>query len=291
MSVILMPFNLGWKITSVVFRTFCYFLSFVPFPFRNRGVAASLRPTLRKSMTGRRTLPPRDTAARFRREFEEEYGSTQLPFFEGGFAQALDLAKSELKFLLIVLMSPEHDDTEAFNKGTLLAPEVVDYINNPENNIILWGGNVMDTEAYQVSLEYACTKFPFSAVISLTPKEGSTRMGIIKRLSGPVSAETYLSEIQKAISKYVPELAGVRAQRAEQEMARNLRSAQDEAYERSLAADRERTRQRREAEAAAAEAERKAQEEAAAAELFSKKKEQWRQWRATKIAPEPPSYQ
>ena len=125
-------------------------------------------------------------------------------------------------------------------------------INDPSNNIVLWGGNVLDSEAYQVAAEYNCTKFPFSCLVCLTPKEGSTRMSIVKRLAGPMSPQTYIAEIQTAINKYAPDLAGVRADRAAQDVARNLRTEQDSAYERSLARDRERARQRKEAEREAA---------------------------------------
>lgn len=230
---------------------------------------------------------PRDSAARFKREFEDEYGEHNLPFFDGGHAQAIDAAKKDLKFLLLILMSPEHDDTESFTRETLLSPEVVDFVNDPANNIILWGGNVLDSEAYQVSLEYSCTKFPFSVLICATPKEGSTRMGIIKRLAGPMSPSTYLAGIQAAMEKYAPDLEGARSERAAQQLARNLRTEQDSAYERSLARDRERARLKREAEAAAAAAERKAQEETEAAERLERDRQQWRRWRATTIRPEP----
>lgn len=232
---------------------------------------------------------PRDTAARFKREFEEEYGENELPFFEGGVAQAHDLAKKELKFMLVVLMSPEHDDTESFVKDTLLFPDVVDFIKDPANNIILWGGNVLDSEAYQVAQEYVCTKFPFSALVCLTPKEGSTRMGIAKRLVGPMPPATYLSELRAAIEKYGADLEGVRAERVAQEVTRNLRTEQDSAYERSLAIDRERARQKREAAAAAVAAEKRAQEEAEAAARLEEKRQQWRAWRATTIVAEPPA--
>jgi FAS-associated factor 2 len=234
-------------------------------------------------------LMPRDTAARFRREFDEEYGVNELPFFEGGIAQAHDLAKKEVKFMLVVLMSPEHDDTESFVKETLLAPEVVQFLKEPSSNIILWGGNILDSEAYQVASEYNCTKFPFSALVCLTPKEGSTRMGIVKRLVGPMPAATYLSELQGAIEKYGAELSGVRAERTAQEFARNLRNEQDSAYERSLAMDRERARKKNEEAAAAAAAEKRAQEEAEAALRLEEQKTQWRAWRATMIRPEPPA--
>lgn len=230
---------------------------------------------------------PRDTAARFKREFDEEYGDNDLPFFEGGIAQAHDLAKKELKFMLVVLMSPEHDDTETFVKETLLSQDVSDFIKDPSNNILLWGGNVLDSEAYQVAAEYNCTKFPFSALVCLTPKEGSTRMGIVKRLVGPMPPATYLTEIRATIEKYGAELDGVRAERTAQEVSRNLRTEQDSAYERSLAIDRERARQKKEAAAAAAAAEEKARDDAKAAALLEEKRKQWRSWRAANILPEP----
>ncbi|ORY67441.1 UBX domain-containing protein [Pseudomassariella vexata] len=287
LSFLFTPFNFGYRAVSTLFRTFIYVLSFLPAPLRPRAITTTMT-TGWRGTAGRRMLLPRDTAARFKREFEEEYGpDTNLPFHEGGFAQALDLAKKELKFLLIVLMSPEHDDTESFTRETLLSPEIVAFVNDPANNIILWGGNVLDSEAYQVASEYNATKFPFSCLVCLTPKEGSTRMSIIKRLVGPVSASTYLAEIQTAITKYSPDIAAARAERTAQEFSRNMRAEQDSAYERSLAADREKARQKKEAEAAAREAEKRALEEAAAAELLAEKREQWRRWRATTIPSEP----
>lgn len=232
-------------------------------------------------------LLPRDTAARFKREFDEEYGPNDVEFFEGGLAQAHDLAKKELKFLLVLLMSPEHDDTASFVRETLLNPEIVEFINNPANNIVFWGGNVLDSEAYQAATEYNCTKYPFSALVCLTPKEGSTRMGIVKRLTGPMAPETYLSELQGAMEKYGTDMEGVRAERAAQEVSRNIRTEQDSAYERSLAIDRERARERREAAAAAEEAERRAREQADAAAQLAERRRQWKSWRAARIVAEP----
>lgn len=233
-------------------------------------------------------LMPRDTAARFKREFEEEYGATDLPFYEGGIAQAHDLAKKELRFLLIVLLSPEHDDTESFVKDTLLSQEVIDFLKASADKIILWGGNVLDSEAYQVSSEYNCTKFPFTALVCLTPNEGSTRMGIIKRLVGPMPAADYLSEIRNVIEKYDGDLNTARAERSAQEFTRNLRTEQDSAYERSLAMDRERVRQRKEAAAAVELAEKEAQEAEKSAQQLQAKRHQWRLWRVASIRDEPP---
>lgn len=232
-------------------------------------------------------LLPRDTASRFKREFEEEYGPNDLPWFEGGFAQAQDLAKKELKFLLFVLVSPEHDDTESFTRETLLSPQVISFVNDPNNDVILWGGNVLDSEAYQVSTEYNCTKFPFSGLVCLTPKHGSTRMGTIKRIVGPVPPANYVSELRSAIDKYAAELTVVKSERIARDAARNIRSEQDSAYERSLAQDRERARRRREEAAEAAEAERRAAEEAEEGARKAELRERWRAWRAGRIEVEP----
>ncbi|SPQ19754.1 8c8727d7-bddb-4dc5-9649-93615069d26a [Thermothielavioides terrestris] len=285
-TVLFAPFRLGYTVFAAVFNSLLYFLSFLPLSLRPRFVATSITKGLRQT-NGRRVTLPTETAQRFRRDFEEEYGPQALPFFEGGHAQALDTAKRDVKFLLTVLLSPEHDDTESFVRNTLLSPEVLNFINDPANNIILWGGNVLDSEAYQVAREYNCVKFPFSCLVCLTPKEGSTRMGIVKRLVGPMTPEAYLAGIQSAIAKYGPDLNGVRAERAAQEMARKLRSQQDSAYERSLAADRERARQKREAAAAAAAAEKRAREEAEAAARLQQLRQKWREWRASTVAPEP----
>lgn len=288
LSIIFAPFQLGWKLFSALFRPVWYILSFLPQSLRPRAVSNSITRGLRNT-NGRKMLLPRDSAARFRREFEEEYGSNPLPWFEGGFAQAHDQAKKELKFLLVVLMSPEHDDTAPFARDVLLAPDVVAFLTDPANNIIIWGGNILDSEAYIVSQEYNCTKFPFSVLISLTPKEGSTKMGVIKRLAGNVTESTYLSGIQSAMNRYTPDLEGLRAERIVQQTSRDLRTEQDSAYERSLARDRERARQKREAEAAAAEAEKRALEAAEQAAELQRKRQLWRRWRATTIAPEPPA--
>ncbi|PHH82706.1 hypothetical protein CDD82_5061 [Ophiocordyceps australis] len=283
LGLILVPFGWGCRVASSLFRTICYLLSFLPAPLRPRSVVAGPR-----SPRGRRMLVPRDTAARFKREFDEEYGPNDLSLFEGGLAQAYDLAKKDVKFLLVLLLSPEHDDTPHFVRDTLLAPDVVEFINNPVNNIIIWGGTVLDSEAYQASVEYNCTKFPFTALVCLTPKDGGgTWMAIVKRLAGPMPPATYISELQGAMDRYGGELEVVRAERAAQEMARNIRTEQDSAYERSLAIDRKRTMEKKEAAAAAAEAERRRRQENEALEVLQAKRAQWIAWRANKIIPEP----
>ena len=232
-------------------------------------------------------MNPRDTAARFAREFEEEYGSHSLHFFEHGYAQAFDEANKELKFLVVVLISPEHDDTSTFIRETLLSQEVADYINDPQNNIILWAGNVQDSEAYQVSSALNCSKFPFTALIAHTPQDSSTSMSTIARISGLLPPSAFVPRLRTAITQHSAALDRVRATRNEQQAARNIREEQNSAYERSLAQDRERAQRRREADAEKTRLEAEEKARLGADEKKRRDLEQWRSWRAQTIAPEP----
>lgn len=279
LAILFTPFNLLYRLVASSSNIFSYLFSLSNLRSRNF--------ISQQHSLGRRPLKPRDCAARLKREFEEEYGSNSLPFFEGGYAQALDLAKSHFKFLVILLLSPEHDDTDHFVRETLLDLLVQEFLHKSENNIILWAGDVRDSEAYQVSAAVKCTKFPFTAVVAHTPNISSTSMSVILSITGTIDATTYLSKLRAAITKHEEQLSLARASRSAQDLERNLRQQQDSAYERSLARDRERARLKREADAAVAEAKRLEIVRQAAAALHSEKKLQWRKWRSISIGPEP----
>lgn len=284
-AIILTPFNILYQILSKSFSLFGYLFPFLPrlLPRLSSGSSPS------RSRTGRRSLNPRDTASRFAREFEEEYGNHDLHFFDGGYAQAYDLAKKDLKFFLVVLLSPEHDDTSTFVRDTLLSQEVANYINDPQNRIILWAGNVQDSEAYQVSNALNCSKFPFAALVVHTPQDSTTSMSTIARITGLQPVSSFVSKLRTAIVQHSQALERVRATRNEQQATRNIREEQNSAYERSLAQDRERARQRREAEAAQKRVEQEEKDRIAATEAEAHKVEQWKRWRARSIPIEPGS--
>ncbi|KAL8755061.1 MAG: hypothetical protein Q9184_004914 [Pyrenodesmia sp. 2 TL-2023] len=288
LTLLFTPFNLLYRLLSGSLRLFTYLFPFLP-RLLSGSAGGRVQPRRPRDTSGRKPLNPRDTAARFAREFEEEYGQHDLKFFENGYAQAYDLAKKDLKFLLVILLSPEHDDTSTFVRGTLLSPEVVSYINDPQNKIILWAGSVQDSEAYQVSTALNCSKFPFAALVAHTPQDSSTSMSTIGRISGLVPPSAFVPRLQSAISRHSAALERARASRNEQQATRNLREEQNSAYERSLAQDRERARQRREEEESRLRAEREAKAKAEAAERQTQNLEQWRLWKAQSIPPEPTS--
>jgi FAS-associated factor 2 len=286
LSLVLSPFQLLLRLLSGSLGLFGYLFPFLP-RLLNRITNRTPSSATRRNTTGRRPLNPRDTAARFIREFEEEHGSHNLKFFEDGYAQAYDLAKKDLKFLLVVLISPEHDDTVTFVRETLLSPEFSAFVNDPANNLILWAGNVQDSEAYQVSTALNCTKFPFAGLVVHTPQDSSTAMSTVARVTGLLPPATFVNRLRTAVNQNNAAIERVRSTRAEQTATRNLRQEQESAYERSLAQDRERMRLRREAEAARKRAEEEAKAKAEAEELRARQLEQWKRWKATQLPAEP----
>ncbi|GAM87373.1 hypothetical protein ANO11243_053970 [Dothideomycetidae sp. 11243] len=285
-SIVFLPFNVTYSIFSRIFSTIGW-----AFPFLPRLLSRLLpaRSTNSTRYAGRKPLNPRDTAARFIREFEEDYGAppNALPFQETGYAQAFDLTKRELKHLIIVILSPEHDDTAPFVRETLLSSEFTDFVKAPQNEILLWAGSVQDSEAYQISNDMKITKFPFVGLIVHTPSVSSTAMSVVARIGGPTPAPELVSKLQKAIEARQEDLSRARSARAERNAAASIREEQNSAYERSLATDRERARQRREAEAAREQADRERLEKEEAEASRAENVAAWKRWRASSIAPEP----
>ncbi|CAD0082065.1 unnamed protein product [Aureobasidium vineae] len=287
LQLLFLPFNLTYSIFSRVFGALGYLFPVIPRLLHRLFPLRSARP----NNSDRRPLNPRDTASRFIRDFEEEYNvePNTIPFFENGYAQAFDLAKRDLKYLLVILLSPEHDDTAPFVRDTLLSPHVKEFIQTHASDMIVWAGSVQDSEAYQVANALNVTKFPFTGLVVHTPSVSSTSMSLIARVAGPVPSAEFLVKMQDAMQKRDQELEGARRQRSEQQASRSLREEQNSAYERSLAQDRERARQRKEAEAARQKAEREEIERAEAKARKVQNVLQWRKWRAHSLPQEPAS--
>lgn len=286
-TLLLSPFSLGYK----MFNSVLYFLSWM-FPFLPRltGYYALNRAATRTGADNS-SIDPKNTAARFVRQFEETYGADSgLPFFEGGYTQALDRAKAELKYLVVVLQSDEHDETAPFVRNVLLAPQVVELLKR--DDVVLWAGNVAESEAYLVASGLDVTKFPFACLVAPAPKTPTSTtvvMSVLARAQGALSADEFVTTIEEKMEAHQPKLLALVLDRQERESSQRLRREQDAAYERSLAADRARAQAAREAEEQAAAARRAEQEAAQAAEQQAALRDSWRRWRAANLAPEPPA--
>jgi FAS-associated factor 2 len=140
-------------------------------------------------------------------------------------------------------------------------------------NLLLWGGDITNSEPYQVSAALRCTTFPFIALIAHTPQG----MAVVSKIQGASCTPTSIvRKFAAAIDAYSPDIDRIRAQRAAQEADRAIRQMQEDAYQASLAVDRARAEKRRE-EA------RKAEE----IEMTELKREEWRRWRRRELREEP----
>ncbi|KAF7505967.1 hypothetical protein GJ744_012409 [Endocarpon pusillum] len=281
LAILFTPFSLLYRVLATILSPFG-----TAFPFIQRAIAR-LAPSQRPRPS-RRSLAPADNARRFIREFSEEYGANNLPFVESGFNLALDNAKKDFKFLFVVLLSPSHDDTSSWVRDTLLSPQLSSFLSSHRNEIILWGGNVQDAEAYQVADTVQCTKFPFAGLVCYTPdSSGPTGMSTVMRASGPMAANELVAKLGTAMTAQQGQLSAARLERQQAQASRNLRQEQDSAYQRSLAQDRERARLKREEAEAQARLEKEALRKEEDEQRHAAALQQWRRWRAQSLPPEP----
>lgn len=212
-------------------------------------------------------------------------------FLECSYSQAIYFAKHDVKWLMIYIQSDEHDDTPKFVNEILLNSKFLNFIN--ERNMLCWGGDIKQNDAFQVANAFKITKLPFIGLLCLTVNSTPTGTGVVqstptmslvlkiqgiplKSDSNSVNVDKVINKMHKAYQKYNPTLVSLIADRNEREAATNIRRRQDEAYERSLALDRARAQQRERERRERAEAERREQD-----------KKQWLKWRKSQLFPEP----
>jgi FAS-associated factor 2 len=152
-----------------------------------------------------------------------------------------------------------------------------------QHQILVWGSNVRNSEAFQVSNTLQATTYPFMAIIALQPvssTSSSTKMAVIERMEGPISAAAIIQRFEAVMTRAGATLNRYRAEREQRELERRLREEQENAYRESLRNDQEKERQRKEK----LEQEKRAEE---ARILEKKNKELYLDWVCQKFMVEP----
>ncbi|KAM5543848.1 hypothetical protein V8D89_002465 [Ganoderma adspersum] len=231
-------------------------------------------------------------------------GDKLLPdFFLGAYEEFARTCQRELKVGCVVIVSDEHDNDAEFKRSTLTDPSFLRAIQ--ENEILVWGGDIRDREAWSASQKLQATTYPFVAFIALQPRRApgtssapAPTMTILSRHQGssipstsaPTAAQTLVAHLNdNLLPRVTPFLNTLRAEAAERERERALRAEQDLAFEAARRKDTDRILQKRAADAAAAEEKRlaveaearAAEEERKAAEarkLWDARRMQWRRW-------------
>lgn len=181
---------------------------------------------------------PTADVMKFIRTYEETYGNQHPVFYQGSYSQALNDAKHELRFLIVYLHSDDHQDNINFCRQVLNDENVIHYINS---HMLFWGCLVNSTEGYRVSQSLRENAYPFLAVIAMR----DTKMTVVGRLEGPMNAETLLQRLQTIVVDNEGCLIAARNDRMERSLNQTIRAQQDQAYEDSLQADREKERLKR----------------------------------------------
>ncbi|GAA5992134.1 hypothetical protein JCM10908_001781 [Rhodotorula pacifica] len=223
-------------------------------------------------------------------------------FFLGSYDEALRFARDEMRILMVVLTSEEHDRDERFKREVLVSEVVNDLVE--EERIVVWGGDVSDRDAYHVGQTLSYISLPFVAFIALQPSgppglatnpstapTTSPRMRLISRLehlpSSPLTAASLHAHVQTSVlPRAKPFLARLVAQKSQREADRRAREDAERRVAENARRDEEKVLavRRREEERLRAERERLEREERAELErrekeLEAEKARRWREWK------------
>lgn len=172
----------------------------------------------------------------FIRSYNEKFPEHPV-FYQGTYAQALNDAKRELKFLLIYLHKENNQEATNFCRNTLSNPEVIEYVNR---NMLFWACDIAAPEGYRVSHSISARSYPILVVVGLR----AHKMIIMGRMEGDCTPEEFLRRLKTVAGDNEIWLSQARADRLERSLTQSLRQQQDEAYEESLKADQEKERQK-----------------------------------------------
>jgi FAS-associated factor 2 len=259
-----------YKITEILFLTLSKILSML------RKITTRYSQNRHSSKSQPKGIEPSHIARNFISDFNTYYrNDDRIDFFEGGYTSALYITKRDARFLVVYLHSDEHDSTNQFVHETLLSPQTLKFFR--DHNILVWGGDVHESEAYQVSNALNVTKYPYLGLLCLksntqeTP-EGTTStapaLTCVSRVQGLVSPNNLIEKFSGQIERLEPSLISIREERQQQELSRVIREQQDQAYQASLQRDRQIAEQRRQEI------------------LLAENKEQYLKWRLSTLLPE-----
>lgn len=181
---------------------------------------------------------PLGDVMKFIHSYNEQYPQHPV-FYQGTYAQALNDAKQELRFLLVYLhQNPQNNcDVDSFCRDTLSNPSVIEFINR---NTLFWGCDISSPEGYRISQSINARSYPIMVLIALR----TNRMVIMGRYEGDCTADELIRRLQAVINSNDIWLSQARADRMERNLTQTLRQQQDEAYRESLIADEEKERRR-----------------------------------------------
>lgn len=224
------------------------------------------------------SLSPDQDSSQFVDKFHMEYGGGDagLNMERTSYAHAVQKAHRESKFLLVYLHSPLHDDTNRFCSQVLCSDSILRLVNGRSSRtdsdgecdtdterdrdsgstnsseVVAWGGQVWDPEAYNLSMDLHAASFPFVALL-VCQSDRSVR--ILDRIQGYIDTQQLTERLQHTMAATRTEINRIRNEQIARSAEMNLRVEQDREYLEAMETDRQ--------QQLAAQRQREAQEQAA----------------------------
>lgn len=192
---------------------------------------------------------PLANIAEFAIQYNTEFGTNHVDFYQGSYSQAVNEAKRELKFLVVYLHQFDNQDCTKFATESMTNPDLIEYF---RANVIFWACSKNLPEGLKVYNALKARRTPFLGLIVYK----GARMTLVSKIEGPISAPELLVQLSQLISDNEADLVVARADKAERNMNQLIRQEQDQAYELSLKADREKAKLKKEQEEARLNAEK-----------------------------------
>lgn len=142
---------------------------------------------------------------KFIASYNEKYPNHPV-FYQGTYAQALNDAKLQLRFLAIYLHSESSTDAAHFCRNTLSNPQIIQYINR---NMIIWACDITSPEGYRVSHSINARCYPTLAILCLR----TSKMIIVGRIEGDCSPTELYERLTTVVNENEVWLARVREDR------------------------------------------------------------------------------
>lgn len=244
-----------------------------------------------------KSTDPVDISRRFIRSFDERIGNTnkaavdeliytnsslidesgvteiQRPdFLECAYSHAMLIVKRDVRWLLCYIESAENLDSKRFTKDVLINPKFLNFVK--KKHILIWGGDVSETEAFITCNQFSITKLPFLGLMCMTVNQIPTSSGtqqsapilsLVSKIQGYKDLNTVLKKIDKAYRKYNPTVVRLQNSSSDSDQM-TVMAPESIAFEHSVRRDQT----------------RRGAERANTEELQL----QWLRWRKSKLLPE-----
>lgn len=144
----------------------------------------------------------------------EESGQTEIPrpdFLECAYSHAMLIVKNDVRWLLCYVESSENPDSVRFTNEVLINSKFLNFIR--KRKILIWGGDISDSEAFITCNQFKITKLPFLGLLCMTVNQIPTSSGmqqsppilsLVSKIQGYRDLDFVLQKFDKAYRRYNP---------------------------------------------------------------------------------------